>query len=96
MTEPTLDTSWHPRRREGVRVRRVSGRLILILPSGGAELNETAESVWTLSTGSASVDEIVAKVAEEYDVDVDQVRDDVVEVLEDLASRDALDVVAPA
>lgn len=96
VSDSPLDTTSCPRRRDGVRVRRVGGRVVLILQSGGVELNETAESVWTLCSGAVSVDEIVSHIADEYDAEVDQVRADVVELVEELAGLDALDVVAQA
>ncbi|WP_406673973.1 PqqD family protein [Nonomuraea sp. N2-4H] len=91
-----IDAASRPRRQDGTRVRRVGGRVVLILDSGGLELNETAESVWQLCSGSTSVAEIVTKISEEYDAEEDEIRKDVVELLEELESLGALEIVAPA
>ncbi|WP_186403939.1 PqqD family protein [[Actinomadura] parvosata] len=96
MSGEVLDTAARPRRQDGTRVRRVGGRVVLILESGGLELNQTAESVWMLCTGTASVADIVKQITEEYDADEEDIRADVVELLEELESLGALEIVAPA
>lgn len=85
MTDHALTTSAQPRRREGVRVRRVSGRVVLILESDVYQLNETAESVWTLCNGTNTVDAIAAAIADEYDAEIDEIEADVIELLEELS-----------
>lgn len=96
MSSDVLGTASRPRRQDGTRVRRVGGRVVLILDSGGLELNQTAESVWMLCTGSTSVADIISQIAEEYDADEDEIRADVVELLEELEGLGALEIAAPA
>ncbi|SPL88705.1 unnamed protein product [[Actinomadura] parvosata subsp. kistnae] len=49
-----------------------------------------------LCTGTASVADIVKQITEEYDADEEDIRADVVELLEELESLGALEIVAPA
>ncbi|GAA3664534.1 hypothetical protein GCM10022224_030780 [Nonomuraea antimicrobica] len=49
-----------------------------------------------LCTGSASVADIISQIAEEYDADEDEIRADVVELLEELEGLGALEIAAPA
>lgn len=85
-----LDLNAQPKRRDGVRVRRVGTRVVLILDSQGLELNDTAEAVWRLCSGDASIQEIVDSIADEYDADPEQVAQDVVELIQELEALNAL------
>lgn len=46
------------------------------------ELNPTASDVWRLATGEFTTDEIVERIAGAYQMDQDQIRSEVTEVLE--------------
>jgi hypothetical protein len=85
MTEEVVHADVRPRRREGVRVRRASGRVVLILGSDVYELNETAEATWMLCNGNNTITEIAAQIADEYDAEIDQIKEDVTELLEELS-----------
>lgn len=86
-----LDLDVRPKRRDGVRVRRIGSRVVLIVGSQGVELNETAESVWRLCSGETSIHDIVDSIAEEYDAATDQITEDVVELIQELEALNALD-----
>jgi hypothetical protein len=50
-------------------------------------LNESAGAVWRLADGDLTLDEIVERLAGEYDVPGDGMHADVVRVLDDLTER---------
>ncbi|WP_344080639.1 PqqD family protein [Luedemannella helvata] len=63
---------------------------MLILESQGLELNDTAEAVWRLCSGDASIQAIVDSIAEEYDADPEQIAEDVVDLVQELEAVNAL------
>jgi coenzyme PQQ synthesis protein D (PqqD) len=50
-------------------------------------LNETAARVWELLEAPRSVDELVAALAEEYDAPGDELREEIVELVDGLGSK---------
>ena len=84
MTVPT-----QPRRRERVLVERIEEETVLLDLDSGLyfALNEVGARVWELCDGERSLDEIVAVVTNEYDVEPDTARADVTELLEQLAGE---------
>lgn len=94
MTDFNLNS--RPKRREGVRARRVGKRVALIIGSEGVELNETAEAVWRLCSGEESVQGIVDSIAEEYDAEPDQIAQDVVELVQEMEALEALELLPQA
>lgn len=88
---PHIDLDDRPKRRDGIRVRRVGTRVVLIVESQGFELNDTAEFVWRLCSGEASLKSIVDSVASEYDAEPEQVTEDVVELVQELEALHALE-----
>lgn len=94
MTSETIDSAARPVRQTGVRFRRVGGRLVLIVDEDIYELNETAEMAWGLCTGENTLDEIVSRVATEYDAPAEQIRDDLSELFGRLESLGALTVAS--
>ncbi|MEN6304321.1 MAG: PqqD family protein [Armatimonadia bacterium] len=50
-------------------------------------LNETAQAVWELLAQARDLDALVAALAEEYEVDEEDLRKDVQELLDDLVQR---------
>lgn len=66
---------------------RVNGAAMLMHPEGAVELSETADSIVLLCDGSRSVDAIVAALAEEYEIEPDELRADVTECIAGLIER---------
>ncbi|MFI1996431.1 PqqD family protein [Actinoplanes sp. NPDC020271] len=72
------------------RVRRLGGALVI---TGRAdteeslELTDAAETIWLSIDGRRTVQEIAARLAEQYDEEEDEVADDVVTFLEQLTER---------
>jgi pyrroloquinoline quinone biosynthesis protein D len=73
----------------GVRLKADSGsgELVLLFPEGVLHLSETAEAVVRQCDGSASVEQIIKALAEEYDAAPDVLRQDVLDCLAELGGR---------
>lgn len=78
----------------GVVAREVAGEhLLMPLHQTGVDLqkvyllNETAQAVWELLAQARDLDALVAALAEEYEVDEEDLRKDVQELLDDLVQR---------
>jgi pyrroloquinoline quinone biosynthesis protein D len=84
-----IDLNSRPACAPGVRLQldKVSGEPVLLYPEGVLELNDTAHAILNLCNGATTVDEIVAALAAEYDVEVDLLRADALECLGDLLQR---------
>jgi pyrroloquinoline quinone biosynthesis protein D len=80
----------------GVRLQadRTSGEPVLLYPEGLLFLNETAHEVVRRLNGTATVDGILAALAEEYETDPATLRRDVLDCLENLR-RQRLMVMNP-
>ena len=77
-----------PRLAGGVRLEidGTTGKAVLLFPEGILELNETAQEIVTRCDGH-SVKEIVLRLAQEYDADLEMLAADVRETLADLQRR---------
>lgn len=77
-----------PRRRENVLTQKTSDGLVLLDPDGGEyfSLNEVGSRVWELCDGTRTVGEVVGVLAEEFEAPSETIRDDVLELLEELAA----------
>jgi hypothetical protein len=71
------------KRRSDVRVEDVAGETLVLDDQAGQihQLNCTASFVWGRCDGKTSVDEIVALMAAQFDVDEKVARNDVVDVI---------------
>lgn len=69
---------------------RVRGGWALQAPERVLTLDEIAHAIVSRCDGAASVDQIVASLAAEYDAPDNEIRTDVVAVLDMLKSRDFL------
>ena len=89
-TAVTSVTVAHPH--PGVIVQPVpQGVLLLDMDSGEYySLEETGGRVWMLCDGVRTAEQVAGLLAEEFDVSVDVVREDVVEVLTDMVSAGLL------
>ena len=65
----------------------VTGEPVLLYPEGLLQLNETAHAVLSRCEGRATVNEIVASLADEYEADADTLRADVLECLAQFRER---------
>jgi len=81
-----------PRPGAGVLHQEVSGTVVLLHPHSGRyfSLEEVSMRVWELCDGSRTVAEIVATVHAEYDAPVEEVEEDVVSLLDELAEEKLL------
>jgi hypothetical protein len=76
-----------PRRHPDTAFRKVGDEGGLVVLPGRAEvkvLNPVGITVFSLLDGSRNVDELAAKVAEEFDIQTEQARTDVAEFLAEL------------
>ncbi len=78
-----IESKSRPARAPGVRLQldKVSGEPVLLYPEGVLELNDTAHAILNLCSGAMTVDEIVAALAQEYEVAPEVLRADAVECL---------------
>ena len=67
----------------GVLEQVVDDDLIVFNPASDTyfTLNRTAREAWELADGTRSASEIAAALADRYGVDLDQIRDDIVEII---------------
>jgi pyrroloquinoline quinone biosynthesis protein D len=93
MQTPTIADSAQPRLARGVRLQTDSrsGSAVLLFPEGVLELNETAQEILSRCDGS-TVSEIIHKLAEEYNVDLEMLAVDVRETLADLQRRKLIEL----
>lgn len=76
-----------------LRYDRVSGKYLLLYPERGLALNPTAASILKLCNGELTVDAIVERLQIEYgDRPGPEVRQDVLEFVEEMARRGLLQV----
>jgi pyrroloquinoline quinone biosynthesis protein D len=85
-----IDVGSRPRLARGVRLRldRISGKLLLLRPEQGFELQGSASEVVKLCAAKLTIAEIVDRLAETYrDVARDHIAEDVARLLAELARR---------
>ena len=84
-----IDEKSQPALATGVRMQNdaTTGEPILLFPEGVMHLNSTAQEVVARCDGKATVEAIIAALAEEYDESADTLRGDVLECLEELRER---------
>ncbi len=85
------------RRRDGIVTQQASKTMVLLDVEGGEyySLNPVGARAWELCDGSRSVEEVIAIVCQEYDAPEEDVRKDVIELLEDLTTENLLVKVTP-
>jgi coenzyme PQQ biosynthesis protein PqqD len=72
---------------DGVRLRRLPDRSVLLVPEGVVNLNASAAATLELVDGTRSRDDIAAELCSRYDVPAAQVRADVEELFARLSAR---------
>lgn len=70
------------------------GRWILLAPERVFEPDETAADILKLCDGKRSVEDIVGQLAKDYNASADQIRTDVIDILQELADKGALTAAA--
>ena len=70
------------------------GRWILLAPERVFEPDEIAANILQLCDGKHSVSEIVTQLAKDYNAPADQIRSDVIDILQELADKGALTAAA--
>ncbi|MFI7537266.1 PqqD family protein [Streptosporangium sp. NPDC049376] len=78
-----------------IRIRKFQGNLRVAGVGDVFELSDTAAFIFRKVNGSRTVEEISAEVANHYDAQPDEVRDDVRELLTELVKNKVLEVVVP-
>lgn len=80
-----------PRFGKGVKLRHDgNGSVMLLIPEGALVLNESASAALELIDGERTLADIVAAVAERFDVSPDRAREDLVELFDRLERRGLL------
>jgi coenzyme PQQ biosynthesis protein PqqD len=84
-----LDEQCRPALARGVRLRSdpITGEPVLLFPEGVLPLDATTHAIISRCTGETTVGCIVLSLAGEYEIDLDTVRRDVCECLEQLRQR---------
>ena len=92
-------TGWDEilRKRDGIVTQQASQTLVLLDVEGGEyySLSLVGARAWELCDGSRSVEEVTAIICQEYDAPEEDIRTDVIELLEDLTSENLLVKVTP-
>lgn len=87
-----LDLQSRPALAPGARLQidRVTGEPVLLYPEGILELNTTSQAILERCDGRATVEEICARLAEAYEVEAAELREDVLECLREMLQRQLL------
>lgn len=82
-----IDLATRPTRTERVLAQRNADSMILLSPSSGHyyTLDEVGARIWELCDGSREVSSVVEALYAEYDAPLETIKQDVVELLDDLA-----------
>ena len=80
------------RRRDGVVTQQASQTLVLLDVEGGEyySLNPVGARAWELCDGSRSVEEVIAIICQEYEASEEDIRKDVIGLLEELTGENLL------
>ena len=72
--------------------REIEGEIVIISPQDSQvhELNETAGVIWKHADGATTLEEIAADVATEFEVDVNDARADIIEMIRLLREKQLL------
>ena len=84
----------HPR----TASRLIDGMAVIITPEEGVVkmLNDVGSRIWELADGTHPLREIAATIFEEYDIDLKQAEDDVVEFVTQMVQANLLAVETSA
>src|SRR5262245_30652556 len=71
---------------------RLTGKPVLLYPEGVLALNETGHAVMLLCTGQLNCAEIIAQLAQRYQVPAENIRPQIFEFLQRLRARNLLEL----
>jgi hypothetical protein len=79
---------------DNIIFREIDGEIVIIADDGRHihMLNETATLIWSCSNKRTSVEKIISKMCEEYDVDEDTASSDVLETIQLMAENNLIQV----
>ena len=85
-----------PRQKPGVLMQEAAGRVVLLDTVGGEyfAMDEVGGRIWSLCNGRQTVDEIAARICEEFDTDMNTARKDLDEFIEELVRERLLSIDA--
>jgi hypothetical protein len=86
-----------PKRQEQIIVQKGSNDVLLFNMDDGSyyALNEVGNRIWELCDGTHGVAQLVGVLAKEYDAPAEIIETDVMEVLEDLRSKNLIVECSP-
>jgi pyrroloquinoline quinone biosynthesis protein D len=95
MTREAISADGRPKIASRARLQtdRVSGKPMLLYPEGVLVLNPTGLAIVTLCTGTATLRDIVATLAQRYQVQPSDITAEVTEYLDRLRARNLLEVL---
>jgi coenzyme PQQ biosynthesis protein PqqD len=81
-----------PRRQEQIIVQKASKDVLLFSMDNGSyyALNEVGNRIWELCDGTHTVAELVCMLAKEYNASAEIIETDILELLEDLRSKNLI------
>lgn len=77
-----------PRRRLGIRIRRIEGALVVGVEDRALQLSDSAELIFTSLDGRRTVADVAGLLAAEYGIEAEEALPDVVEFLTELHTKD--------
>ncbi len=96
--KPSDRLDFCPAQHPDVAARVYEGEAVIVLPIKGEVLvlNGVGSRVWELADGTRSVPQIVQEIVDEYDVALDQAREDIAAFIQVLEVREVLTWREPA
>ncbi len=81
-----------PRSADQVAATLVDGQAVIVMADSGqmTVLNEVGSHIWELCDGTRSVEDIIDVIQAEYDINLQEAQQDVIEFVDRLASIGAL------
>lgn len=92
ITMPTITVDRCPRRQEQIIVQKGAKGVLLFNMDDGSyyALNEVGNRIWDLCDGTHNVEQLVCILATEYNAPAEIIKTDILELLEDLRSKNLI------
>ncbi len=91
MQPPSADMRPKLSARARLQTDKVTGKPVLLYPEGVLMLNPTGHAIVSLCTGEITLQEIVTKLAERYNIPAEQISPQVADYLNRLRERNLLE-----